>query len=335
MPDKHPEAGPPSAARNPMRVLIVEDNADQREIIALAMRASTQDFEISEAGTLAQARVLLAEQTFDCVLLDHHLPDGVGYELMADMEDRLLTTPVIALSANNDPAVAIADFRSGCVDFICKSEVLRGSLRERVIEALARARRKQVAAAMRHETIQHSQEELIDLARVDSLTQIFNRAVFDDYVADLAVRAARGTSFAMLLIDVDNFKRYNDNYGHQSGDTALRAVASALSGGLRKSDFLARYGGEEFVVVLEGVSADQLRATADRLVRCVSGRTIPHAFNDGHGVLTISVGGAVAPHGCADTDAVLEAADKALFAAKLAGKNTWRMGERASDSAAA
>ncbi len=162
-----------------------------------------------------------------------------------------------------------------------------------------------------------------ELARHDALTGTHNRRVFDERLARLWQRAIREHArLAILLIDVDHFKAYNDRYGHQAGDRALRAIAETLQGFVRRAtDLLARYGGEEFGVILYDVDTSQVEEIARRMCRTVASLAIEDAAGLESRV-TISVGAAViepaadrAPRGG------LQLADQALYSAKVNGRN--------------
>lgn len=164
--------------------------------------------------------------------------------------------------------------------------------------------------------------KLARVALTDSLTGIANRRRFDDSLVEMWRDAMKdGGGLGVVLIDVDHFKAYNDCYGHPAGDACLRAVAEALSAELRRAhDLVARYGGEEFVVLLRG---SDVRVVAERLIACIQRLGLPHARRtDGLQVVTISAGCAVATPNTATSAADLVAvADRALYAAKQAGRN--------------
>ncbi len=164
---------------------------------------------------------------------------------------------------------------------------------------------------------------LARLAMLDGLTGLANRRQFDATLDREWRQGAReGVPLALLMIDVDNFKAYNDTYGHQQGDDVLVQISRAIaSAGLRPSDIAARYGGEEFAVILPRTDAYGVTTVAERIRGAVAELALPHAHTAA-GVATVSVGAAsiVPPHG--PTPRVLvEAADRALYVAKAAGRN--------------
>lgn len=170
--------------------------------------------------------------------------------------------------------------------------------------------------------------ELAALARTDSLTGLPNRRRYDEVFAAEWRRAVRtGASLSLLLLDTDHFKRFNDHFGHHTGDGVLQAVAACLRDLLDPRDAIAcRIGGEEFAVILPCAGEAEARACAERIRRAVVGLQIPHAPEVG-GVATISVGVA---HAAPSSEAVIEhlfaQADAALYEAKRAGRNRVRVG---------
>jgi diguanylate cyclase (GGDEF)-like protein len=166
-------------------------------------------------------------------------------------------------------------------------------------------------------------QRLYESAMHDPLTGVYNRRYLDDHLkAEFAFAARHGTSLSLLLIDADHFKRINDTWGHAAGDTALRALAEHLRGSVRHEDMIARFGGEEFAVLAREISAEGALAVAERIRHLVE--VTPVRLEDGQTVtITVSVG-VVTVGGkrtYATADALLEAADEALYRAKEAGRN--------------
>jgi diguanylate cyclase (GGDEF)-like protein/PAS domain S-box-containing protein len=172
------------------------------------------------------------------------------------------------------------------------------------------------------------EEELKRLAYVDGLTGLKNRRYFDAHMSKLSSSAAghRGAySIALLLIDVDHFKAYNDKYGHPAGDECLKHVAACIASAVRESDVVARYGGEEFAVVLADASLSETLEVAERIRHEVEALAIPHAVSS-TGFVTLSIGVSHADrHADDDARRLLETADMALYRAKETGRNQIRM----------
>jgi diguanylate cyclase (GGDEF)-like protein len=158
------------------------------------------------------------------------------------------------------------------------------------------------------------------LAEHDGLTGLFNRRAFDDHLTRAIAREDRQNGrFTLLLADVDHFKKLNDTYGHPAGDAALASVARVLGRTLRKGDLAARYGGEEFAVILPGTDQKGAVAMAERVRRALERERL--TFEGARLSLTASFGAALWPDDGREAEALLSAADRALYAAKQGGRN--------------
>ena len=178
--------------------------------------------------------------------------------------------------------------------------------------------------AVRTAALQEANAKLQALSEFDALTGIANRRKFDQVWGEEINRAVRQQlPLAVMLIDVDHFKGYNDHYGHQQGDDCLRRVAQVLAGdGRRHSDLVARYGGEEFVVVLPGEDEAGALVLAENMRRAVQDCAIPHEQSSTAPVVTICVGIACGiPHSLEQAASMLGLADRQLYSAKRAGRN--------------
>jgi diguanylate cyclase (GGDEF)-like protein/PAS domain S-box-containing protein len=161
------------------------------------------------------------------------------------------------------------------------------------------------------------------LASIDALTGVANRRNFDEFFAGEWLRAIRSQSaISVLMIDVDHFKRYNDRYGHVSGDNCLKEVARTIASCIRRpTDLLARYGGEEFIVVLPNTNAAGAKSIAEQIRKAVEERQIPHE-DSSESVVTISIGCATQiPEVRSLSTLLVKIADEALYQAKSAGRN--------------
>lgn len=180
-----------------------------------------------------------------------------------------------------------------------------------------------VVETLRDITLQkEAQNALQDLAAKDGLTGIANRRSFDEALETEWQRAMRKKHpLTLLMVDVDHFKHYNDNYGHQAGDTCLKRIATAMANApLRAYDLVARYGGEEFAIILPEVTIEGAQAVAERIRLAVEQLGIPDTTSEG-GVVTISIGAATAYAITGNSPALVAAADAALYEAKHAGRN--------------
>ena len=172
--------------------------------------------------------------------------------------------------------------------------------------------------------LERANAKLQEMAMQDGLTGLANRRHFDT-VLETEVRRARrtGGTLALLLGDVDCFKKFNDRYGHVAGDACLQAVAQVMKDVFRRVDDLpARYGGEEFAVIIPGASQDQAAFSAEMLRKAVEARGVPHADSEAADVVTISIGMAVATVTAETTpDWFISRADEGLYISKANGRN--------------
>ncbi len=202
------------------------------------------------------------------------------------------------------------------------------TLEQRVAERTAELSDANAKLARVVAELQKARDELHRLSFLDGLTGVPNRRYFDEQVELEWRRAAReARPLALVMIDIDKFKAFNDNYGHQAGDECLRATAKALAGVLRRpGDFLARYGGEEFVAVLPGTDLTGAEAVSETMRAAVEDLGIIHREAPAGGVVTVSLGvTSLVPNADLALQRAVAAADAALYQAKQAGRNRVRL----------
>lgn len=307
-----------------MKVLIVDDSAAM--VALLASRLEELGYAVVVATNGQTGADLFARCRPDLVLMDLEMPVLNGYgatRLIRAIEarERWAWTPVLFLTAASSEDSLVTAIEAGADDFIAKGvseEVLRAKM-----QAMARI------AALRND-LRAAHEQLEGIANRDGLTGIANRRALDQWSDEAWARAVEGaSSFSLLMIDLDNFKRYNDSYGHLAGDDCLRAIAGAISEmatqacDRRACDVAlsARYGGEEFALLLCGGEADGYFETADHLLRRIRQCAIPHANNAPWGIVTASVGGCHCERAQGHIKEIFRAADACLYRAKEDGRN--------------
>jgi diguanylate cyclase (GGDEF)-like protein len=170
----------------------------------------------------------------------------------------------------------------------------------------------------------YRERRLEHAAQIDTLTGVFNRGVVMDVLDRAFARASAKRPLSVVMVDIDHFKRVNDDHGHLVGDHVLRRVAVALQGSLRRSDTLGRFGGEEFLLVLPGFGDAEARVAAERCRAAVAALDFEVPRADGQGPLrvTASFGIATVPPAYATVETLLDVADGALYQAKRGGRNS-------------
>ena len=174
---------------------------------------------------------------------------------------------------------------------------------------------------LQHDTVM---DELKRLASIDYLTQIPNRRTFDEFLGREWNRARREqTTLSIAMLDLDFFKHYNDHYGHTAGDECLQAIAATITNALRRpADFCARYGGEEFVVILPNTDSEGAIKVLEAIRQSVMALSISHGFSSAAATITVSIGyTSISPADDISPASALNYADKALYQAKLQGRN--------------
>jgi diguanylate cyclase (GGDEF)-like protein len=281
------------------------------------------------------------------MIADQIMPGMKGVELLEEVHKRSPGTTKILLTGQAGlDAVVAAINRAGLNRYIPKPwdepdlrltvENLLKTFRlhrqnELLVQDLMRKNAELEAAKamleqkVRERTVEleNANTRLSQLAVTDGLTGLYNHRYLHEQLGQAVERSMRSKlPVAMLMIDVDHFKKYNDRNGHPAGDEALRTVARLIAEERRTVDVVARYGGEEFAVLLHDAGKSQAIEIAEKIRARVSDATIAGAVAQPLGKMTVSIGVAVCPDDATSAEALLEAADVALYRAKKGGRDT-------------
>ncbi len=286
------------------RILIVDDEPANIHVLADALRGQ-YDVRFATDGT--RALELATAHPVDLILLDVVMPGMDGFELLRRLKSEPATqhVPVIFVTAMDEIDDEERGLMLGAVDYLTKP------IRPAIVRARVRT----------HIELKTQRDLLERRALIDGLTGIANRMRFDEELEQRWRAAQRsGTPLTLMLVDVDHFKQFNDNYGHGAGDDCLRRVARAIEASFSRSgELAARYGGEEFAVLWQG---EHGAAQALRMLQGIRALAIAHCASSAGDIVTASAGAVeVVPRVGIDPRQMLEEADRLLYAAKQGGRN--------------
>jgi diguanylate cyclase (GGDEF)-like protein len=315
-----------------LRLLIVEDDPDQRDLIRQRLEAHFGPGTVEGAPTIAQT-LQLDLSTFDLILSDYNLPDGTGIDLLERVQARC-QTPVILVTGENVGQTAVEAIRRGAMDYVVKFEeylfaiplVVEKNLAAAKVEQENMRLRKELERALgevrtKNQQLEESLRRVEEVAATDPLTGLYNRRHFGRVVEQLFAEAQRySCDLSCVMIDLDGYKQLNDTFGHQTGDQLLIVAARAITTNLRKMDVAARYGGDEFVLLLPRANTAEASSVVAR-VRDDFDSASASLLRRNSGV-TMSIGiGSLHGDNVVGTEQLIARADAALYRAKAEGRN--------------
>jgi diguanylate cyclase (GGDEF)-like protein len=305
-------------------ILIVDDNPTNLEVLSDTLTSNGFQVAVATDGESALEQVAYSQPGL--ILLDVMMSNLDGFETCRrfktnpDLDD----IPIIFITALSDTESKVKGFTLGAVDYITKpfqyEEVLARVKVHLQLRFLTRTVQEQAIA------LQKINQELENLANLDSLTGLANRRRFDQHLEQGWQRQMeKQQPLSLILCDIDYFKPYNDYYGHQAGDTCLRQVAQAISLLIKRpTDLVARYGGEELAVTLPNVALAEAVQIAESIRLKVKQLKIPHAHSKASPYITLSLGvSSQIPTKRSQALSLVATADKALYLAKERGRDNW------------
>ncbi len=307
-----------------LRILIVDDVSINIQVIANILKKDGYQMSYAQSGKAALVKSNF--QDFDLILLDVMMPEMNGFEVCIQLKQELKTKdiPVIFLTAKSDTESIVRGFEAGGVDYVTKPfngvELLaRVKTRldlKRSQEALKSAYQKLKAT---NEKLLKSQEKLEMVARTDTLTKLSNRFDIIEKMENEKIRFERSQKpFSFILCDIDNFKLFNDQYGHDCGDFVLVSLAERIRSRVRKQDGVGRWGGEEFLLLLPETDLEGGRILAESLKETVSSNCYEY---DEHKLEITMTFGVSSFSQIENIEQCIKMADSALYKGKSLGKN--------------
>jgi len=312
------------------RILIVEDDEDQRQLLCEALSTYYGDSQQQRIVGVPTAGACLGQNLgeFDAVLLDYHLPDMPSLKLMEQIHARA-DVPVIYVTGENNSKAAADAVARGAMDYVVKLGDYLFAIPVIVDKNLRLHKIKQENDRLRNELelmigqlrvkniqLKESLEQQKKMAITDHMTGLANRRHFSELLSACYDEASRyAFDLTCCMCDLDHYKQINDTLGHQIGDEVLVIAADVIRSSLRSSDVAARYGGDEFVLLLPHTSVDRAQAVAQRIIRQLELGTTHHVLLNGPVGLSVGIASLKADHP-ATAEMLLLMADKALYAAK-------------------
>ena len=307
--------GPPSI--DGTRALVIDDDASSAATIQSAL--AQEGIVPGRASTGDEVEKFTSAIGFDLIVLSLKLAGEDALRLASRLraDNPTHDTPLLLIADADQRAPLLRGFDLGANDWLVRP-IDVNELRVRA--------RNQIRRKLYQDRLRANLGQALEFALTDPLTGLYNQRYLNRHLRGL-LAMGQPSGIAVLMVDVDHFKRINDDYGHAVGDDALRLIAATLRSGIRVFDSLARYGGEEFVVVMPGTSQDDAISAAERLRAAIESLDF-EAIPGERRKLTVSAGVSCAPDGLSAPEALLRSADQALYEAKRAGRNRVKMAER-------
>jgi two-component system, cell cycle response regulator len=304
------------------KVLIV-DNQEANVLLLERLLHAAGYVAVTSTMDPGEVCALHAKNSYDLILLDVEMPNLDGFQVMEGLKkiETESYLPVLAVTAQ--PAHKLRALQSGAKDFISKPFDLA--------EVLVRVH-NMLEVRLLHKATRNHGKVLEVLALTDPLTGLANRRLLAERLSMAIVHARRNSStMAVVYLDLDGFRQINNTLGHGAGDVLLKMVAARLTATVREEDTVARLGGDEFVIMLWHISSPDDASTV--VLKIIQAVTQPYVLDDQTVRVTTSAGVGIYPLHGEDADTLMKSADQAMYEAKRAGKNAYRIAEPVSATA--
>lgn len=297
-------------ARAETVIFIVDDEEIMRNLLADVLKDEGYIVYPLTDGDSALKKI--AEIKVDIVMTDIRMKGINGLELLRKIKELNPDIDVIVMTGYTSIQTAVESIKLGAIDYLTKplnidqiKLIVEKSIEQRYLKKKA------------NESLFYKK-----LAQMDGLTELFNHRFFQELTAIEIARAKRESwKISIAMLDIDDFKQYNDRNGHPMGDLALKKFAWLLKSNCRECDFVARYGGEEFAIILPNTDKVSAKILGDRLVKIMESSPFEKEYVLPRGKLTVSIGIASFPEDASNREDLIQKADQALYQAKRDGKS--------------
>ncbi|RJQ52590.1 MAG: GGDEF domain-containing response regulator [Nitrospiraceae bacterium] len=308
-------------ANKTVKILLIDDDDDDYIMTRdLLSEIEGTRYELQRAMTYDKGLELIDQKSHDVYLVDYRLGERTGLELLREAINNGCRAPIIMLTGQGDKEVDVQAMKAGSSDYLVKGQINAPLLDRSIRYAIERKR---------------SEEDIYRMAYYDILTGLPNRFLFNDRLKQAIALAERYNRLvAVLFLDLDNFKRVNDTFGHHMGDKLLKKVAERINLCMRKGDSLsrqstddsvdtvARLGGDEFTIILSEIH--HLEDAAKVAQRIFNALSLQFTLDTYELFISASIGIAIYPHDGKDVSSLLKNADAAMYHAKSEGKNNYQ-----------
>ncbi len=289
-------------------IMVIDDEKGILEFMKTALQNHGHKVTVCTYAELAIEKI--KNVVYDLIITDLKMPKIPGVEFVSKAKEISPRTDIVVMTGFPSVETAVECMKNGATDYLAKpldleylNIIVDRSLYKRTLEKRAAER-----------------EYFEQISRVDGLTGLYNHKFFHELLSAEIARADRYKyNFSLIMIDIDDFKEVNDNYGHQRGDTILKDIASIFKSLVRKTDSAVRYGGEEFAIILSQTAKRHGQVFADRVVKSIA--TSKLKGNSHNKTITVSAGLAGYPDDANSQELLIQKADEALYQAKKMGKN--------------
>ena len=300
------------AKQSLLKILVCDDDPADRKLVRAYLRQITdREIVVLEAEQRREIQDALDKGRVSLVLMDIQMPEKSGMEWLAEIVEKQ-TAPVVMLTGAGGEEIAVQSLQEGAVGYLAKSSLSKEKLVKTIDSALAKWRQIQQAKA--------DQEELERLANLDSLTGLYNRRVILHRLNERIKYVRRyGEELSLIMLDIDHFKKVNDQYGHLIGDGVLEGIAVLVQRNIRDTDVVGRYGGEEFIIILLKTGLSSALGVAERIRKAIEAAEMKDSEGN---VFSVTVSEGVSSYKPAEDErSLISRADDALYRAKENGRN--------------
>ncbi|GAU78938.1 diguanylate cyclase [Fusibacter sp. 3D3] len=318
-----------------VKILIVDDLKENHLVMESVL--TDPELNIIKAMSGEEALSLCSEHEFAVIFMDVQMPNMDGFEVAEILRsiEKTKHIPIIFVTASSKEQKSIfKGYEVGAVDYLSKPIdpiVLRSKskifkelyLQRKIIEKQVVELEEQLNELLK---VQQEKDSLESLSMEDGLAHIYNRRGLDKFINMHWHNCLRyGLPFSIMMLDIDEFKSYNDNYGHLMGDEVIKEVARAIQKSIfRPEDIVGRYGGDEFLILMPNVGTKGAEIVAKRILENVMALNIEHAFDSGRRCVTLSVGiASLTPTREMTSQALIDLADQKMYKAKRRGRNQY------------